>query len=154
MTKSEEYISFIVDQLRSGNVEYVKVSSQFCTRFHKTQRTFASYWKQANEAYRIEAQEREKLKLDSYTTEAVESLKSNILSSLERQAILSRMAQGEHETEQVIATKDGFKKVKVKPSHSDIRAAIAELNKMDGSYAPTKVDAKNENTGTIRVIRE
>jgi hypothetical protein len=38
------------------------------------------------------------------------------------------------------------------PDHTDIKNAIAELNKMQGDYAPTKIN--QENTGIIRVVRE
>jgi hypothetical protein len=74
------------------------------------------------------------------------------LTALERQEILAQIALGELEIEQEVATATGVKIVRNKPDFNDRKAAIAELNKMDGSYAPAKSEV--ENKGAIRVIRE
>lgn len=63
---------------------------------------------------------------------------SAIMDRLERMKLLSDIARGNLSVEQAISTKDGIDIVEAKPSFSERRAAISELNKMDGSYSPTK----------------
>ena len=62
----------------------------------------------------------------------------SIANSKERMQILTKIMRGKISIKQEAATKDGVVTLLVKPSHSDRRAAIAELNKMDGSYAPAE----------------
>jgi hypothetical protein len=85
-----------------------------------------------------------KVKAEEQVVKEAGELKSKILTSLERQAYLSSLVKGEVEIP--------YKEVKWNPvekkfqtvafvelaSHSARIAAIAELNKMDGSHSPTK----------------
>ena len=105
MTKSDSYINFITDCLKSGDVEYVKVSSQFCTKFHKTQRTFASYWEKANEAYKIEQEQINKLKSDEYIKSELEAVKTQILTKQEKREYLRKVVHGEVSFEKFIIVK-------------------------------------------------
>lgn len=130
-------IDFIVDCLRNGT-RYSDVLAQFGTKWHNvSKRTFDRRYKQA-ESEATAQQRRISTEAEQEVKEEVNALKSKILTSLERQAILSDMAKGELETEVLLVTKDGIKKAKAKPTHAERRAAIAELNKMEGDYAPAK----------------
>lgn len=69
---------------------------------------------------------------------ATEIEANSIMNKAERMKLLSDIARGNISVEQAISTKDGIDVVEAKPSFAERRAAIAELNKMDGSYSPTK----------------
>ena len=79
---------------------------------------------------------------------AKEGEKKRILSREERMEILSKIALGEvevpDEDHKWNNKKGKFEVVKRKllPSHEVIKAAINELNRMDGNHAPVEVDAK------------
>jgi len=45
------YIDFIISQIESGKVGYNQCSSIFCTKYNTTDRTFAKYWKLANDEF-------------------------------------------------------------------------------------------------------
>jgi len=62
----------------------------------------------------------------------------NILSNAGRMEILSKMARGEIKLTKYIVCDGEIQERDIVPDYSDRRAAIAELNKMDGSYAPEK----------------
>ena len=55
MNKTETYISFIIDQLKTGNVERGKVLATFGKKWQTGTRSFDRYWKEANERH-LEAQ--------------------------------------------------------------------------------------------------
>ena len=65
-----------------------------------------------------------------------------ILTKAERMKILSDIARGELLVSKPFFTKDGAIDAYVQPDHTDRKNAISELNKMDGSYAPKKIDAE------------
>lgn len=58
----------------------------------------------------------------------------------ERMQILSKILRGELNIEEEISTPNGITTLLVKPSFTERRNAIAELNKMAGDYAPAKQD--------------
>lgn len=67
---------------------------------------------------------------------------TNLLTAAEKRYILSQIARGEAECEDLIIIGKEVKKVKRKPTFSDIKAAIAEENKMTGDIAPTNQNIK------------
>lgn len=67
---------------------------------------------------------------------------NNLLTAAEKRYILSQIARGEAECEDLIVIGKEVKKVKRKPTFSDIKAAIAEENKMTGDIAPTNQNIK------------
>ena len=130
-------IEFIKDCLLKG--EERKSILQKFTKIYKglSIKTFDNRMKVAKEQVAIEfkqitGQSNERIK------EEVEARKTKILTALERQEILSNIAKGELEREDVVFVDGQPKKLKVKPTFNDMRGAIAELNKMQGDYAPTK----------------
>jgi len=49
MAKQETYISFIVDELRKGNINRENILSNFVEKWQTSSRTFDRHWKTANE---------------------------------------------------------------------------------------------------------
>jgi hypothetical protein len=87
----------------------------------------------------------EKERLRKLSSESADSVilsiaTSEIMGKSERMKILTAIARGEKKVPQVIVVNGSLDVVESTPNYSDIRAAISELNKMDGSYAPSKVD--------------
>lgn len=73
-------------------------------------------------------------------TKEVEARKLKIMTIAERIDILSKIADGEIPLQKAMVCNGKIELIDVVPDWSDRRNAIAELNKMDGSYAPTKTD--------------
>ena len=131
-------IEFIKSELRLGK-ERVEILEKFSKLWNLKRATFDNRLKIA----RVDVLEEAKA-INERTKDIVEaeSIKASLetLSVAERIDLLVKMAKGEIDIEQEVATKEGITTITVKASHSDRRAAIAELNKMDGSYAATKTD--------------
>jgi hypothetical protein len=66
----------------------------------------------------------------------------NILSTAERMEMLSKIAKGEVKIKKPFVIAGKIMEYPSEPDHNDRTKAIAELNKMDGSYAATKTDLK------------
>jgi len=66
----------------------------------------------------------------------------NIMSKTERMEYLSKMARGEVKVKKPFVIAGKIMEYPADPDHSDRRAAIAELNKMVGDYAPAKKEIK------------
>lgn len=88
-------------------------------------------------------QERDKLKdiVEQAQKETVAKIADmQIMTSAQRMELLTRMANGELRIKQPIVIAGKIMEYPAEPTASDRRAAIAELNKMDGSYAAIKQD--------------
>lgn len=130
MSKQETYISFIIDQLQSGNVERGKVLATFGKKWQTGVRSFDRYWKEANERH-IEAQNKlQQVKDNIYIEAEKEAIKRNILQKHEALEILSKIAKGvaKKVNEQIII-----------PTSTEQRGAIETMAKIEGWYAPTKI---------------
>ena len=133
MSKQETYISFIIDQLQSGNVERGKVLAIFGKRWQTGVRSFDRYWKEANERH-IEAQNKlQKVKDDIYIEAEKEALKRNILQKHEALEILSKIAKGTAKkvNEQIII-----------PTSAEQRGAIETMAKIEGWFAAVKQETQ------------
>jgi hypothetical protein len=62
----------------------------------------------------------------------------NILSTAERMEMLSKIAKGEVKIKKPFVIAGKIMEYPSEPDHNDRTKAIAELNKMDGSYAPAE----------------
>lgn len=102
--------------------------------------TFSRYWGEANKRYaRVNAEIQQNL--DSALKDSAENrMRLGILSKLERMKILSDIAQGEIVLTKYIVADGVIQERDVVPDYNDRKGAIAELNKMDGDYAPVKKD--------------
>lgn len=142
MKPSEQtQVNFIADCLRKGEQRKV-ILGKFGKKWVNVSRTTFDRRLRQAETHVAGEQARIKEQAEQEVAKEADALKSKILTSFERQAILSEMAKGELETEVLLVTKDGIKKAKAKPTHAERRAAIAELNKMGGDYAAEKREHK------------
>jgi hypothetical protein len=85
--------------------------------------------------------EREKLKtiVDAAQKDKVVKIaQMDIMTSAERMEFLTKMAKGEMKVKQPFVIGGKIMEYPSEPTFAERRAAIAELNKMDGSYAPTE----------------
>ena len=64
----------------------------------------------------------------------------SIADAAERMQILTKILRGELTVDEEVITMSGRQVLTVEPSFADRRAAIAELNKMAGDYAPAKTE--------------
>ena len=145
-------IDFIVDCLRKGE-QRKTILAKFGKKWQSaSERTFDRRLKAAEIKLQGEQQRIKDLAEQSIAKDA-DALKSKILTAMQRQEILTQIALGEYEVEKLIVTKDGIKKAKAKPDHTDIRNAIAELNKMDGSYTPIKHDLGSSDKSVKIVVK-
>lgn len=137
-------VKSILSDLKKG-IDKPSILSKIARKCPKTnERTIRRWYDEANEKYNsfmqkalpiIEAQEIEVLGT---------SARVGILSKLERQKILSDIAQGNVFYIKQVPTKFGIVDVEARPSWSDRKAAIQELNKMDNAYADIDPDGDIE----------
>jgi len=131
-------IDFIVDYLRKGE-QRGKVLAKFVKKWQGTSaRTFDRRLRQAEAALQAE-QKRIKASAEQDVAKEVEARKSNIMTAIDRMELLNRIANGEVKVKQPFVIGGKIMEYPSEPTFTERRAAIAELNKMDGSYAPTKV---------------
>lgn len=131
-------IEFIKDKLRNGLAR--KDILQEFTEIYKTSvKTFDSRLKIASEAIRAESAKITEAS-EAYISKEVEGRKLKLMSVAERMDVLSKIANGEIPLQKPMVCNGLIELVEVVPDWTDRKNAIAELNKMDGSYAPTKTD--------------
>lgn len=118
------------------------------TKWNLTRSTFIRRWKTANQQHR-DAQQAIKKELAVLDTQsAINARKKAIMTADERKELLTRIAQGEIRIKIPYVIGGKIMEYPAEPSANDRRNAIAELNKMGGDYAPTKVantDAEGNN---------
>lgn len=147
------YISFITDKLNIGIVDPKDIVSEFCSKFQKTERTFWNQWKEAKTKWETLQLTKEKDKADAIHQKDLDALKQGLKSKEERQLSLQNRIDEIEKILQSGTTPDAIIDAKSLTS-LDIerkltaieranlmkvhRELIAELNKMDGSYAPAE----------------
>jgi hypothetical protein len=142
-TNKQTYIDFIINELNNSNVKYNDVCSVFCTKFHITERSFAKYWKQANEAYKNQREAINEAKLSTTIETEKEALKTLILDKTKRMQIAEEIAMGK------------AKRVEgqiVMPSFADRMKALDYLSKIEGDFAASKVE--NINIDATPIFKE
>ena len=117
-----------------------------CEKWQIKTRTFDRYWAEARTRFEA-SMEVEKKAFDEVRLEAkVAAFKSQIMGKVERMEILSKIARGEIPLSKPMVVSLGsgmgseIQTTEVAPSWLDRKLAIAELNKMDGEYAPVRKD--------------
>ena len=101
------------------------------------------------------ASEREKLQKaisHAHEDEALKSALKSVLSKAERLEWLTKLVNGEIKAKVPFVIGGKIMEYPSEPSHNDRIKALAELNKMDGSYAATKQDVEIS-TPVINFIR-
>jgi len=127
---------FIIDNI----ISYIEIGTPtenicaaICTKFQFKERTFYNHYKIAQQQHSLkrEAIKTELMKVD--TQFAIESRKMEILSAEDRKLILSEIARGKlPNSSKVNYDSPLWAAIVIK--------AIAELNRMEGDYSPTKID--------------
>lgn len=139
MAKTEAYISFITDHLKKGTVTRKALLSKFGKKWQVSDRTFDRAWKIAIKEF-TEYQNKLQQQKDAISIELEkEAFKQGIIDKNKRMEILSQIALGNIPLKKPIVVDKIIESIDVVPDYADRRAAIAELNKMDGSYSPTQI---------------
>ena len=153
MKKAEIYQTYLLDLLKNGEVDAKNVISVFCKKFQKTERTFWTHWKEAQETHSKLIKTIENKKDDIYTQTNVKAFEEGLKSKIERQLHLQKQIddiqadidRGIVEDYIVVGGKlQIVNKIMNAETKAMLRRTItnitAELNKMDGSYAPAKTE--------------
>lgn len=133
----------IIDEILTDidfGVDRQTVLAGFVEKWRLSERTFDRYWASARSRYQALNLKAQKAKEEVYIQEEKKAAKKAILNKHQRQEILTQIALGELNFKKEVATKMGIVGLQAIPDFADRKAAIAELNKMDGDYAPTKKD--------------
>ena len=101
--------------------------------------TFDRYWGEASKRYKARLDAIEEATTKAAVSMEIKALKKAILSKHERQELLSKLATGEIKSWREVVTESGVIKLEYY-SAAEAKQNIAELNKMDGDYAPVKKD--------------
>lgn len=110
------------------------------TKWQLADRTFVTYWNEARKRF-SDLSQRTQIALEKiYIEGKKQALKKAILDKHERMEILTQIARGEIPLNKHIVCDGIIQEVEVVPAWMDRKAAIAELNKMDGEYAPIRKD--------------
>ncbi len=145
-------IDLLIKEIEQGK-ERGKLLAIFSKKWQLSQRTFDRYWKVANEQH-VVRQQAIKTELDKQDIElAKDARKRAIMSVIERKEYLTKIVNGEILIKKPIVTKDGIKNVPFEPDHTERLRALAELNKMDGDYAPGRQKIEVETPNAINITR-
>ena len=146
MSKTKAYVDYILELMRSGDIDRSIIVSKFCKKFQTTERTADTYWKDAKEAYNVELDEIKSKSVQDYRQNELERLKAQILDRdkiLEMQSNLVKLAYN--------------KMVKAKePLPSDLQAynsTIERYSKLLGLDAPKQIEQKTT-VESINIIIE
>lgn len=143
MPKSKSHIKFI--ELVAGG-EAIGKAYQLITKNKPTIKTANENGSKLAKRYAIEiATERDKLQKAISLAHESDTLKSalkSVLSKAERLEWLTKLVNGEIKAKVPFVIGGKIMEYPSEPSHSDRIKALAELNKMDGSYAPTKQEVE------------
>ena len=135
----ENIITEILIELEKG-ISFTACAELFDMNWSLPSTTFKRYWKEANLRYQTVNVSAQKELSDIFLEGKKEALKKAILTKHERMEILTQIAKGEIPLVKHIVCDGVIQEVDVVPAWADRKAAIAELNKMDGEYAPIKKD--------------
>jgi hypothetical protein len=136
MQNKTAYTDFILTELNKGNVNYKDVFLVFLSKFKLSEPTFVKYWKIANETYLEQRKTINDAKLEDSIKTEKEAVKSLVLDKVERMRIAEEIAIGKAKR---------IEGTIVMPSPSDRLRALDYLSKIEGDYAPNKLDISTEN---------
>lgn len=130
-------ISAILEEIKQGKrtSEIFKIINK---RFGTKSNLFYKYFTLAEDDY-FSANRRLKKKIEKVDTIlAIESHKKDIMRSDERKEYLTSVIRGKVSISKKIVINGVIDEIEILPDHKDRLSAIAELNKMEGDYAPAK----------------
>ena len=141
-------IDAIVKEIEKGN-RRGNVLGKIAKKWEISRTTFDRYWKTANQQQQ-ERQKKASAAADAaYIAAKEQSAKEAVMSKQERLELLSKIAKGDIEIPDSEIKWDIIQKkfVTIKfvklASHAARVTAIAEMNKMEGDYAPVKIAQTN-----------
>ncbi len=130
-------IDYIISCLKKGE-ERGKVLAKVVSKWQLSTRTFDRQWKIANQQHAEQQKQLNKELAEVDKQMAIEARKRDIIEVDERKEILSMIARGGIPLTKAMVVDGKIQHVDVVPDWMDRKNAIAELNKMDGTYAPEK----------------
>ena len=133
----EHLVTEVLEEIERG-ISFTDCASLFDLNWDLPLSTFKRYWKEASDRHKEHQREIQTQKQCITMEAAKERLKRAILDKDERMEILTKIATGEISMVKEVAGKMGVEILNVSPDFAERRAAIAELNKMDGEYAPQR----------------
>lgn len=113
-------------------------------------RTFDRYWAIARQEAAAEAERLKEARYDRLHEAEMARVNAGIMGKEERMLVLSQIARAEVALDREVLSVDGIQALSVVPDFAERKAAIAELNKMDGDYAPIKKENKHSGDLTIK----
>lgn len=134
----ENAINEILADLDFG-IERAECLSKFVDKWQVSTRTFDRYWSEALSRFNALNVRAQNALDEVYIAGKKEALKKAILTKHERMELLTKLATGEIPTWREVITEAGIQKLEYY-SGAEAKAAIAEINKMDGEYAPIRKD--------------
>lgn len=139
----------LISEMRKGTAPGVAMA-EYCTRWQISERTFARYWARAKEELNRRAAA---VMAKAEALEAEEYAGRNIATKAEIMQILSEIARGELKGKKTVydSLLGCGVEIDTTPDFLDRRGAAAELNKMQGNYAPVQKEIKKETTVTKHV---
>ena len=127
-----------------------KLLATIAKKWQISNRTFDRHWKVANIQH-AERQSRIKEKLAKVDEEAaIEARKKAIMTADERKEVLTKIANGTLKIKRPFVIGGKIMEYPAEPDATDRRNAIAELNKMEGDYAPSKVAQTDKDGNDIK----
>jgi hypothetical protein len=154
----QAYIDFIIECFGKGFVERGEVMAMFGKKWQTPPRTFDRYFKQAKEQYTKHRELINKEKLNTTIEEEVKALQSGLKSKIERvlelqkqydeiDLILQNGVTDTHAFSQgaLITGIRPLNALEISKLHLTIKDIRAEISKIEGDYAPNKLDISTEN---------
>ena len=141
-------IDAIILLLRKGK-GYSEVLDLIGRKWSVPGTSFKRYWKIANIQHTEHQDVIKAAKQELDIQSALNERKSQIADVLERKEILTQISRGQIPLRKAIVVNSALEYYDVVPDWMDRRAAIAELNKMEGDYAATKIES--EVTFTVEI---
>jgi hypothetical protein len=132
-------VDAIVKYIEKGN-GYGGVLKLNDSLWRLSRSTFLRYWNIASEQHIAAQQVIKKVEAEMNLESAIEGHKGHIADVRERKEVLTKILRGEIPLRKPIVVNFCIEYIEVLPDWMDRKAAIAELNKMEGDYAPTKVE--------------
>ena len=120
-------------------------------KWQLSQRTFDRLWKIANEQHVVKQGSINKEILILDTNAAIEARKAAIMTAIERKEWLTNVINGNLLAIKTFVVNGELQNSPEAPNHNDRLKALAELNKMEGDYAPTRQELTGKNGNPIEV---
>jgi hypothetical protein len=154
MTKPSKQIIIdaIIKEIESGKATE-KICAAICRKFQFSERTFYNHHKKSIVQH-ITKQEAIKKELEQVDKDAaIDARKRAIMTANERKEYLTKIITGDVKFKRPFVIKDKIMEYPSEPDAMDRLKAIAELNKMDGDYAPVKT-AQTDSSGNDIPLNE